>query len=176
MKPGVHSPGSTSLLLKEARKSFSWQDYRDLLVRAHIQLGSPTAVVWDNLNTHLATGLKRYEAEHDWLTTVRLPAYAPDLNPVEAFWSLMREPRPAPPSAPPPRLPPHTPPRATQNPPPAPPHQRMPHRHRLDPHTTDPTMKISVGRPEQLADLFRHGGTPRSSRPLPVTWLESQNG
>lgn len=26
------------LLLKGARKSFSWQDYRDLLVRAHIQL------------------------------------------------------------------------------------------------------------------------------------------
>ncbi|GGW81120.1 hypothetical protein GCM10010350_77350 [Streptomyces galilaeus] len=41
-------------------------------------------VVWDNLNTHLAAGLKRYEAEHDWLTTVRLPPYAPDLNPVEA--------------------------------------------------------------------------------------------
>jgi transposase len=47
-------------------------------------------VVWDNLNTHLAAGLKRYEAEHDWLTTIRLPPYAPDLNPVEAIWSLVR--------------------------------------------------------------------------------------
>ncbi|WP_405680881.1 transposase [Streptomyces sp. NBC_00868] len=47
-------------------------------------------MVWDNLNTHLAAGLKRYEAEHDWLTTVRLPSYAPDLNPVEAVWSLVR--------------------------------------------------------------------------------------
>ncbi|MFB7868142.1 transposase [Streptomyces sp. NPDC056069] len=46
--------------------------------------------VWDNLSTHLAAGLKRYEAEHDWLTTVRLPLYAPDLNPVEAVWSLVR--------------------------------------------------------------------------------------
>ncbi|MFI9623113.1 transposase [[Kitasatospora] papulosa] len=35
-------------------------------------------------------GLKRYEAEHDWLTTVRLQPYAPDLNPVEAVWSLVR--------------------------------------------------------------------------------------
>jgi hypothetical protein len=25
--------------------------------------------------------VKRYEAEHDWLTTVRLPPYAPELNP-----------------------------------------------------------------------------------------------
>ncbi|MFE9644971.1 transposase [Streptomyces sp. NPDC006365] len=35
-------------------------------------------------------GLKRYEAEHFWLTTVRLPPHAPDLNPVEALWSLVR--------------------------------------------------------------------------------------
>ncbi|CAM5264570.1 hypothetical protein GCM10010345_88600 [Streptomyces canarius] len=93
-KPGeksrlIHRP-RTHLLLKGARKSFSWKDYRDLLVRAHIQLGGPIVVVWDNLNTHLAAGLKRYEAEHDWLTTVRLPSYAPDLNPVEAVWSLVR--------------------------------------------------------------------------------------
>ncbi|MFK0224080.1 hypothetical protein ACIQWN_38740, partial [Streptomyces vinaceus] len=48
----IHRP-RTHLLLKDARKSFSWQDYRDLLVRAHIQLGGPIVVVWDNLNTHL---------------------------------------------------------------------------------------------------------------------------
>ncbi|MFE9559442.1 transposase [Streptomyces sp. NPDC006703] len=78
------------LLLMGARKSFSWKDYRDLLVRAHIQLDGPIMVVWDNLSTHLAAGLKQYEAEHDWLTTVRLPPYAPDLNPVEAVWSLVR--------------------------------------------------------------------------------------
>ncbi|MFH9663419.1 transposase [Streptomyces sp. NPDC017248] len=94
-----YKPGETArliyrprqhLLLKGARKSFSWQDYRDLLVRAHIQLDGPIVVVWDNLNTHLAAGLRKYEAEHDWLTTVRLPSYAPDLNPVEAVWSLVR--------------------------------------------------------------------------------------
>ncbi|MEU5084278.1 transposase [Streptomyces eurythermus] len=37
----------------------------------------------------MATGQKRYEADHDWLTTVRLPPYAPDLNPIEAVWSLV---------------------------------------------------------------------------------------
>ncbi|MEU8473298.1 transposase [Streptomyces sp. NPDC029006] len=34
--------------------------------------------------------LEKYETEHDWPTTVRLPSYAPDLNPVEAVWSLVR--------------------------------------------------------------------------------------
>ncbi|MFF7504929.1 transposase [Streptomyces lavendulae] len=93
-KPGersrlIHRP-RTHLLLKGARRSFSWKDYRDLLVRAHIQLGGPIVVVCDNLNTHLTAGLKQYEADHDWLTTVRLSPYAPDLNPVEAIWSLVR--------------------------------------------------------------------------------------
>src|SRR4029078_3078116 len=41
-------------LLKGARKSFARQDYRDLLVRAHLQPGAPIAVVPDNLNTHRA--------------------------------------------------------------------------------------------------------------------------
>ncbi|MFJ4091494.1 transposase [Kitasatospora sp. NPDC089913] len=78
------------LLLKGARKSFAWTDYRDLAVRAHIQLGGPIVLVWDNLNTHLAVGMKRYAAEHDWLTVFQLPSYAPDLNPVEGLWSLLR--------------------------------------------------------------------------------------
>ncbi len=77
-------------MLKGVRKSFSWQAYRALLVRAHIQLSDSIVVVWDNLNTHLAAGLKRHEAERDRLTTVRLPPYALDLNPVEAVWSLVR--------------------------------------------------------------------------------------
>ncbi|MFE5767021.1 transposase [Streptomyces sp. NPDC056485] len=59
-------------------------------MRAHVQLGGPIVVVWGNLNTHLAAGLKRYEVEHDWLTTTCLPAYAPDLDPVEAVWSFVR--------------------------------------------------------------------------------------
>ncbi|MFJ4863474.1 hypothetical protein [Streptomyces sp. NPDC088748] len=45
-------------------------------MRAHIQLAGSIVGVWDNLNTHLAAGLKRYEAERDWLTTVRLPPSA----------------------------------------------------------------------------------------------------
>ncbi|MEU9027049.1 transposase [Streptomyces sp. NPDC048383] len=44
----------------------------------------------DGSGLNVGRGLKRYEAEQDWLTTVPLPAYAPDLNPVEAVWSLPR--------------------------------------------------------------------------------------
>ena len=29
-------------------------------------------------------------AHPDWLTVIQLPAYAPDLNPVEGAWSVMK--------------------------------------------------------------------------------------
>lgn len=77
-------------LLKGARKSFAWQDYRDLPVRAHLQLGAPIVAVWDNLNTHRAVGMRKYAAAHEWLIIIQLPSYSPDLNPVEGIWSLLR--------------------------------------------------------------------------------------
>ncbi|MEU1536014.1 transposase, partial [Streptomyces fagopyri] len=52
--------------------------------------GAPIVVVWDNLNTHRAAGMRKYAADHDWLTIIQLPSYSPDLNPVEGIWSLPR--------------------------------------------------------------------------------------
>jgi transposase len=72
------------------RNSFAWTDYRDLIVRAHIQLKAPIVLIWDNLNTHRTVGMRQYADAHDWLTIVQLPSYAPDLNPVEGVWSLLR--------------------------------------------------------------------------------------
>lgn len=92
--------GETSRLIYRPRRhrkhkgkghdSFSWRDYRDLVVRAHIQLGAPIVLVWDNLNIHRAAGMREYAAAHDWLTIVQLPSCTPDLNPVEGIWSLLR--------------------------------------------------------------------------------------
>ncbi|MCX5203172.1 transposase [Streptomyces sp. NBC_00237] len=94
-----YKPGEPSRLIyrprfqppcNTGRKGFGWKDYRDLIVRAHIQLGGPITLIWDNLNTHRSPALRQYAAEHDWLTLVHLPTYAPDLNPVEGVWSLLR--------------------------------------------------------------------------------------
>lgn len=74
----------------KGRKSFAWTDYRDLIVAAHNQLDGPIVLVWDNLNTHLSAGMKEFIAAQDWLTVYQLPSYAPDLNPVEGIWSLLR--------------------------------------------------------------------------------------
>ena len=76
--------------LKGAHRGFTWKDYRDLVVRAHIQLGGPIVLIWDNLNVHRSAGMRHYAAGHDWLTVIQLPSYAPQLNPVEGVWSLLR--------------------------------------------------------------------------------------
>lgn len=47
-------------------------------------------LVWDNLNVHLDAHLRAFINSHDWITSSQLSAYAPDLNPVEGVWSLVR--------------------------------------------------------------------------------------
>lgn len=34
--------------------------------------------------------MRKYAADHEWLTIIQLPPYRPDLNPVEGIWSLLR--------------------------------------------------------------------------------------
>jgi transposase len=40
-------------------------------------------LVWDGLNTHTSGAMRELIAARAWLTVYRLPAYAPELNPVE---------------------------------------------------------------------------------------------
>jgi putative transposase len=76
---------------KDERKSLSEADYAALLTAAHHQLHAPLIVFWDNLNTHISAAMRKFIAAHtDWLTVVRLPAYAPELNPTEGVWANMK--------------------------------------------------------------------------------------
>jgi hypothetical protein len=57
-----YKPGERSRLIYRPRiqghlrgdhRGFTWQDYRNLIVRrAHLQLGDPVVVIWDNCETH----------------------------------------------------------------------------------------------------------------------------
>lgn len=48
-------------------------------------------LVWDNVNTHVSTVMRAFiDAHREWLTVIQLPAYAPDLNPVEGVWSVVK--------------------------------------------------------------------------------------
>jgi putative transposase len=72
---------------RSARKGFTEADYARLLDAAYHQLGGPIVLVWDNLNTHTSRAMGELIAARLWLTVYQLPAYAPELNPVEAVWS-----------------------------------------------------------------------------------------
>ena len=50
---------------------------------AHQQLDGPVVLVWDGLNTHTSRAMRELIAARTWLTVFQLPAYAPELNPVE---------------------------------------------------------------------------------------------
>ncbi len=65
--------------------------YAGLITAAHHQLHAPVTLIWDNLNTHVSAVMRTFtDASRDWLTVVRLPAYAPDLNPAEGVWANMK--------------------------------------------------------------------------------------
>jgi hypothetical protein len=73
------------------RRSLSEDDYAALVTAAHNQLHAPMILVWDNVNTHISRAMRRFlDAHTDWLTVVQLPAYAPDLNPVEGVWAHVK--------------------------------------------------------------------------------------
>ena len=58
-----------------------------LLDTAHQRLNAPIVLVWDNLNTRVSKAMRDFINGRDWLTVIRLPAYAPDLDPTEGVWS-----------------------------------------------------------------------------------------
>jgi transposase len=48
-------------------------------------------LIWDNLGAHKSQRMKAYLArQRGWLTVERLPAYAPELNPLEQVWGSVK--------------------------------------------------------------------------------------
>ena len=61
------------------------------ITAAHQELRAPVILIWDRLNTHVSAVMRTFiQAHPGWLTEVRLPAYAPELNPAEGAWAAMK--------------------------------------------------------------------------------------
>jgi transposase len=53
--------------------------------------GQKATLLWDGLPAHRSTKMAAFIAtQRDWLVAERLPAYAPELNPVEGLWSNLK--------------------------------------------------------------------------------------
>jgi transposase len=53
--------------------------------------GEQATLLWDGLPSHRSAAMRAWLAsQRFWLVVERLPAYAPDLNPVEGLWSSLK--------------------------------------------------------------------------------------
>ena len=53
--------------------------------------GNTDTAPWADLTTHVSAVMRAFTGAHPgWLTEVRLPAYAPELNAAEGAWAAMR--------------------------------------------------------------------------------------
>jgi len=84
---------------RRARLAFHLQpgSYNDqLLIGVLSQLrrflgGQKATLLWDGLPSHWSRPMRAFIAsQRGWLVVERLPAYAPELNPVEGVWSNLK--------------------------------------------------------------------------------------
>jgi transposase len=53
--------------------------------------GEKATLLWDGLPAHRSNAMRIWLAtQRSWLVVERLPAYAPELNPVEGLWSWLK--------------------------------------------------------------------------------------
>lgn len=75
-QPGTVKADSVIAYLKELKKHLG---------------GRKLLLLWDGLPAHRAKSVQQYlTAQTGWLKVVRLPVYAPELNPPEYLWSAMK--------------------------------------------------------------------------------------
>lgn len=65
-------------------------DFIALIDGTHQRLKAPIVLVWDRLNTHVSCAMRELIDVREWLTVFLLPAYSPDLNPVEGVWTQVK--------------------------------------------------------------------------------------
>lgn len=59
-------------------------------IKRHLA-GKKILLIWDGLPAHRAKLVTSYAKNQEgWLKLVRLPGYAPELNPIEYLWSAMK--------------------------------------------------------------------------------------
>jgi transposase len=81
-----------TLLQRGLEGKFNSETYQDFLAWVLSETTDHLILIQDNVAYHTSAPLKTFYAEHtDRLTVYQLPAYSPDLNPIEAFWKKIKK-------------------------------------------------------------------------------------
>jgi len=84
----------TNLYLKTLPGSVHSADLIRFLRHLRRHVRRPVVLLWDGLQAHRSAEMWAFLTAHrSWLSAERLPAYAPELNPVEGLWSWMKQTR-----------------------------------------------------------------------------------
>jgi DDE superfamily endonuclease len=88
---GSHG-GGCRLALHVQPGSYNTETLIGVLGELHRFLGGEKAtLLWDGLPAHRSRAMQAFVAsQRRWLVVERLPAYAPELNPVEALWANLK--------------------------------------------------------------------------------------
>lgn len=79
--------GAARIFLRLHRGEVRAPQIRQFLQHLLRHLPGRIVVLWDGLAAHRAKLIRTWADEHPRIRLVRLPAYAPELNPVEGLWA-----------------------------------------------------------------------------------------
>jgi transposase len=71
------------------KENFRWPRLLTFLRNLRRHVRGPVILVWDRSQSHKNAHVRRYLTQVGWQVEL-LPAYAPELNPVEPFWSYFK--------------------------------------------------------------------------------------
>ncbi|WP_052069171.1 IS630 family transposase [Streptacidiphilus albus] len=90
----AYRPGFAPRLLvwHKSREGYTKEHFPLLLTMLHARLGGPVTLIWDNYSSHTSAQVREWaKGQERWLRIVPLPAYAPELNPVELLWKIVKD-------------------------------------------------------------------------------------
>ena len=72
--------------------AYNDESLMEFLTELHRHLdGDKVTLIWDGLPSHRSRAMQGFiRKQRSWLVVERLPAYAPDLNPVEQVWGNLK--------------------------------------------------------------------------------------
>jgi transposase len=73
--------------------AYNTETLMEFLAQLHTHLGhrAKVSLLWDGLPSHRSRAMTAFiDQSRDWLRVERLPAYAPELNPVEGLWGSFK--------------------------------------------------------------------------------------
>lgn len=83
--------GSRSrLFMRTKRGAVHAEQFVSFLAHLQRHMRGRVIVIWDNLHGHRSTLVRQWAQRHPRCHLTYLPAYAPELNPVEALWAWLK--------------------------------------------------------------------------------------